>query len=67
MFLGEHAFFNCVPADSGEWADFYWDGYVNSQKTHIEICRILPKDWQVYPSAGFDSAGVIITAYDNQD
>lgn len=23
MFLGEHAFFNCVPGDSEEWADFY--------------------------------------------
>lgn len=40
---------------------------MNSQKAHIEICRILPKDGQVYPSAAFDSAGVIITDYDNQD
>lgn len=40
---------------------------MNSQKTHRDICRILPKDRQIYPSAAFDSAGVIIADYDNHD
>lgn len=40
---------------------------MDSQKTHRDKRRILPKDRQIYPSAAFDSTGVIIADCDNND
>lgn len=66
MFLGEHTFSNCIPADWGELGDFCWDGYVDSLKVHRDICR-LPKDRQIYRSPVFDSTDVVTTDCDNHD